>query len=82
MADSSLRYDTTVKLAVYAAGLIADYWVLDVNGRQLLVFRNPGADSTAAQGHTYRTQLTLSPADAVAPLAAPGRAVSVADLLP
>jgi Uma2 family endonuclease len=82
VADSSLRFDTTVKLATYAAGSIADYWVLDVNSRQLLVFRDPRADPTAAQGHTYLTQRTLGPADAIDPLAAPGRTVSVADLLP
>ena len=82
IADSSLRYDTTVKLGVYAAGGIADYWVLDVNARQLLVFRDPRPDPAAAHGYTYLTQRALSPADAVAPLAAPGRSVSVADLLP
>jgi len=82
VADSSLRFDTTVKLAVYAAGSIADYWVLDVNARRLLVFRDPRADPTAAHGHTYLTQLTLGPSDAIAPLAAPGRMVNVADLLP
>jgi Uma2 family endonuclease len=77
VADSSLRYDTTVKLALYAAAGIADYWVLDVNGRQLLVFRDPTPASQA-----YSTQLTLGPTDVVAPLAAPGRTVRVADLLP
>jgi Uma2 family endonuclease len=75
VADSSLRFDTTVKLAVYAAGGIADYWVLDVNARQLLVFRDP-------HGQTYRTQQTLGPSDTIVPLAVPGRAVTVADLLP
>jgi Uma2 family endonuclease len=82
VADSSLRFDTTVKVAVYAAASIADYWVLDVNARQLLVFRDPRAASTATHGHMYLTQRTLGPADGVAPLAAPGRTVSVADLLP
>src|SRR3954451_15126883 len=40
VADSSLRFDTTAKLALYAAAPIAEYWVLDVNARQLLVFRD------------------------------------------
>jgi len=79
VADTSLRFDTTVKLAAYAAAGIADYWVVDVNARQLLVFRDP---TPSANGATYATQLVLGPADAVAPLAAPGRAVRVADLLP
>jgi hypothetical protein len=82
VADSSLRFDTTVKLATYAAATIADYWVLDVNARQLLVFRDPSPDTTVANGHTYLTQRIFGPADVVAPLAAQGRTVSVADLLP
>src|SRR5437660_7813902 len=65
VADSSLRFDTTVKLALYAAGLIADYWVLDVNARQLLVFRDPRPDPTAAHGHTYLTQQIFGPAATV-----------------
>jgi Uma2 family endonuclease len=82
VADSSLRYDTTVKFALYAVGGIADYWVLDLNARQLLVFRDPTLQPTTPFSHTYTTQLTLGPTDTVAPLAAPGRTISVADLLP
>ena len=75
VSDSSLRHDTTAKLAAYAAGGVADYWVVDVTGRQLLVFRDPS-------GPAYATQLTFGPADAVAPLSAPANPVCVADLLP
>ncbi len=82
VSDSSVRYDTTVKLSIYAAGGIADYWVLDVNARQLLVFRDPIPDPTTSHGHTYKTQLTLGAAGTVAPLAIPTTVVKVADLLP
>ncbi|MBN9120041.1 MAG: Uma2 family endonuclease [Planctomycetes bacterium] len=82
VSDTSLRYDTTVKVGVYAAGGIAEYWVVDVNGRQLLVFRNPQPAPTQSQGHTYATQLTLGPTDMVSPLAAPNSAIRVSDLLP
>lgn len=82
VADTSLRYDTTVKMSLYAASGIAEYWVLDVNGRQLLVFRETQPDSSQSHGFGYATQLTLGPADAVAPLAVPNAAVTVADLLP
>jgi Putative restriction endonuclease len=82
VADSSLRFDTTVKLTSYAAAPIGDYWVLDVDARQLLVFRDPIIDQTSAQKHTYATQLALGSADTIAPLAAPGRTLNVADLLP
>jgi Uma2 family endonuclease len=82
VSDTSLRYDTTVKLGVYAAGGIAEYWVLDVNARQLLVFRDPKPDPAQTHGHGYATQLALGPTDSVSPLAVPNAAVKVADLLP
>lgn len=82
VSDTSLRYDTTVKMSLYAAGGIADYWVLDVSGRQLLVFRDPRPDPSASHGHAYTTRLTLSPTDTVSPLAAPNVTLAVADLLP
>lgn len=82
VSDTSLRYDTTVKMSLYAAGGIADYWVLDVNARQLLVFRDPVPDANQPHGHGYSTALTLGPTDTVSPLAAPHATITVADLLP
>jgi Uma2 family endonuclease len=80
VADSSLNHDLTVKAELYATANIADYWVLDVDGRRLLVFRDPAPvpGGTAA----YRTHLVFSDADTVPPLAAPASTVRVADLLP
>ncbi|HET6572348.1 MAG TPA: Uma2 family endonuclease [Fimbriiglobus sp.] len=80
IADSSLTFDTTEKAELYAAAGIPDYWVVDVEGRRLLVFRDPAP--ITAGGHAYRTQLTLGPADSVSPLVAPSASVAVADLLP
>ena len=80
VSDTSLNYDVTTKAEVYATAGIADYWVLDVDGRRLLVFRNPA--SIPGGGAAYRTQLVFGPADSVAPLAAPASTVRVADLLP
>jgi Uma2 family endonuclease len=75
VADSSLSFDTNEKRLLYARAGIRDYWVVDINGRRLLVYRDP-------QGGDYATQQALGPADAVSPLAAPAAAVRVADLLP
>ena len=75
VSDTSLKYDTTEKLAAYAEAGIADYWVLDVNGRQLHVFRGPSGDA-------YATHLTLGETDTASPLAAPTAVVRVADMLP
>lgn len=75
VSDTSLKFDTTEKLSLYASAGIAEYWVLDVNGRQLHVFRSPTGDA-------YATHLTLGESETVSPLAAPAAVVRVADLLP
>jgi Uma2 family endonuclease len=75
VADSSLSFDTNEKRLLYAGAGIRDYWVVDINGRRLLVYRDP-------QGGDYATQQALGPADAFSPLAAPAATVRVADLLP
>ena len=82
ISDTSLRYDRSTKLGAYASGGIVEYWVVDVNGRQLHVHRDPIADPAAPFGHTYASQMRFGPHDTVSPLAMPGSNVSVADLLP
>lgn len=75
VADSSLDFDTHDKRLLYATADIPEYWVVDVNGRRLLVYRDPRAGD-------YASQHTRGITDAVAPLAAPAATVQVADLLP
>ena len=82
VADSTFFYDTTTKAELYATAGVADYWVLDLNNRQLHVFRDPQPLPAGLGATAYRTRLVLGPADAVSPLAAPHATVRVADLLP
>lgn len=82
VADSSLDYDTTDKADLYAAASIADYWVLDLNGRRLIVFRNPVVDAASATGFRYSSTQTLDASATISPLAAPQATIRVADLLP
>lgn len=74
VADSSLTFDTTDKRLLYASAGIREYWVVDVNGRRLLVYRDPLAGD-------YATQQVFGPVDSLSPLAAPAATVRVADLL-
>src|SRR6059036_1659377 len=74
VADASLDFDTNQKRLLYARAGIREYWVADVNGRRLLVYRDPRAGD-------YAVQQAFGPADAVSPLAAPAVVVQVADLL-
>ncbi|HEY7156247.1 MAG TPA: Uma2 family endonuclease [Gemmataceae bacterium] len=73
VADSSLDFDTNEKRLLYARAGIRDYWVVDINGRRLLVYRNP-------QAGDYASKQALGPADVVSPLAASSSSVPVADL--
>jgi Uma2 family endonuclease len=43
VAASSLPVDLTVKAPLYASAGIAEYWVLDLDGRRASVHREPGA---------------------------------------
>ena len=72
---SALSGDLSVKADLYARQQIREYWVIDVNGRQLHVFREPTADG-------YNVHDIFSDTDVVSPLAVPDAVVRVADLLP
>ena len=73
VADSTLNYDRTRKVKAYAKARIWEYWIVDVNQRQLLVFREPQAD-------TYQVEQVLGVTDAIAPLSFPEITVQLANL--
>jgi Uma2 family endonuclease len=74
VADSSLDFDMNDKRLLYAKAGIREYWVVDINGRRLLSYRDP-------QAGDYATQQALGPADTISPLAAPAAVILVVDLL-
>jgi Uma2 family endonuclease len=82
VAASSYRIDREYKASLYARAGIAEYWIVDVVQNDLEVHREPEVSPEARYGWRYRRVETLRPPAAVTPLAAPGRAVAVADLLP
>ena len=75
ISDTSLKFDTTDKADLYSAAGIPEYWVLNLNGRQLMVFRNPTENG-------YGTKFTVAADGTVVPLAKPDVPVKNADLLP
>ncbi len=56
--EDRLAFDTTTKAEIYARAGIADYWVVDVNARRLMVFREP-------RDGEYQAIHTLAAPDAV-----------------
>ena len=82
VAESSLLHDRTKKAEIYARAGIADYWILNLNDRQLEVHRNPQASSIEPSGFGYRDVTVLTENDVVSPLGAPQEIIAVEDLLP
>jgi Uma2 family endonuclease len=82
VSDTSLRYDLSVKMGLYASAGIADYWVLDVNCRELHVHRDPRPDPASPFGHSYSNVVRLAANASIAPLAASAASIAVSDMLP
>lgn len=82
VADTSLTMDTTTKAELYATAGVPEYWVIDLEHRQLIVFRDPQPLPKGLGATAYKTHLTYAPTDRVSPLAAPQTAILVSELLP
>src|SRR4028118_688083 len=74
VADTTLRTDLGIKATLYAQSGIADYWVLDVNNRQLHVFRDPSQDG-------YQSRVILGDDGSISPLQFPDFSFMVRDML-
>ena len=75
VSDTTLGFDLTTKAALYARAGIVEYWVLDIAVRRMIVHRDP-------QGGRYTSVAAYGAEESVAPLAAPGSALRVADAFP
>lgn len=73
VADSSLSYDRTKKLQIYAAASIPEVWILNIPQRVLEVYRKPS-------GSVYSETQTLE-SGMLAPLAFPDAEIDMAELL-
>jgi Uma2 family endonuclease len=82
VSDATLRYDRGAKASFYAAHGIADYWIVNLQERRLEVYRDPIADAKQRFGYRFENIARYSQAETAAPLAAPGSAIAVADLVP
>jgi Uma2 family endonuclease len=82
VSDSTLTFDTTLKARLYAAAKVADYWVVDLVEKRLIVYRNPQPDPGQPFAAKYGQVQMLKPPHVVAPLCEPGLSIPVAELLP
>jgi Uma2 family endonuclease len=75
VADSSLEFDMTVKLGLYAIMGISEYWVADLQNHRLLAHSKPEGDKYAVVREHHR-------GDSIAPLLLPDCSIPVDVLLP
>lgn len=82
VSDSTLKYDLGKKANVYAAGMIPEYWVVDLVHRKLHVMREPARDADQPFGACYNWKQAYDPAAEVSPLSAATTMIRVSNLLP
>lgn len=75
VADTTLRSDRELKGNSYARAGIADYSIVDINGRQLYVLREPSPSG-------YQRESVFSEHETVAMRAFSDRAIAVQSMLP
>lgn len=82
IAETGLALEREFKGSLYARAGVPEYWIVNLKGRVLEVYREPGPDAAALYGWAYRSVQSLHAGEHVSPLAAPTARVSVADLMP
>lgn len=75
VSDSTLGTDLGNKASAYARAGFAEYWVIDLVRRRLVVHRAPHGDTRAEI-------VSLADTEVVRPLFAPQSTIAVADLMP
>jgi Uma2 family endonuclease len=74
VADTTLRYDLEVKRPLYACAGVAELWVIDIDRRELHVFRKPDLD--------YSVHHVLIGSDKATVAALGGTGIAVSALFP
>jgi Uma2 family endonuclease len=75
VADTSLQDDRTVKAPLYAKAGILEHWILDVNTRQVYVFRDPQDDG-------YGQEVVLTEENTLSAIAFPALTIALNQLFP
>ena len=75
VADTTVRYDATIKRDLYARAGVPEYWVVDVTGRKLIVHRG-------LTENRFQEVFTLSDQDNASPESRSDLSIAVSAILP
>jgi Uma2 family endonuclease len=82
VADTSVRFDRSVKASLYASAGIPEYWIVNVADRVIEVHREPAPIADEPFGHQYRSVTRHTEADHISPHGVAEAKMRVGDLLP
>ena len=74
VSDTTLTYDRRVKTALYSAAGVMEYWIINLQKRQIEVYREP-------QSEGYRTTTRYAPGEMLSPLAFPDINLKVDEII-
>ena len=75
VSDTTLADDVGFKVGLYARAGVAEYWVLDINRRLLIVFRQPSAETGE-----WRERFERRDTDSIAPLCCSDGVIAISGL--
>lgn len=82
IADTSLEYDRTVKMSLYAGAGIPEYWIVNLVERRLEVYREPCSPAPETPFNAvYKSLRLYHPEESLTPLFVPEVSVKVEELI-
>jgi Uma2 family endonuclease len=75
VADTTLTKDRQVKSRIYAKNLVSEYWILDLQNRQVYIYRSPAGDK-------YQIELVLKSQESTSIQAFPDLTITLDALFP
>jgi Uma2 family endonuclease len=75
VSDTTFGFDSTVKAGLYARAGLREYWIVDLNGRRLIVHREP-------EGGAYQSIVAYREHEQLSPFAAPEARFEVGRVFP
>jgi len=74
VSDTTLRRDRQVKLAMYASAGIPEFWIVNLEIREVEIYRSPAGD-------TYASVERKGPGNVVTIVGLPGASIAIGQML-